>query len=75
MPNKEEEDIQAAIENLIDSTSGTLNQNLSRIKRFFKTIIMDEDIANKYYISGKRGETYTIALPRELVTLPAIFTY
>ena len=75
MPSRDDETIDTVMENVLNPLSGTLVQNLSRIKRFFKTIILDDEIARNYYIQGKRGETYGISLPRNLVTLPRVFSY
>ncbi len=74
MPVRDDEATVRIIDNVVNPLSGTLNQNLSRIKRFFKTIIMDDNVACQYYITGKRGEAYNILLPRELVTLPKAFS-
>lgn len=73
MPSRDIDAGQDIIDNVMNPLSGTLLQNLSRIKRFFKTVIMDDELASNYYISGKRGEAYRIALPRNLVKLPRIF--
>ena len=75
MPSRDDETIDTVMENVLNPLSGTLVQNLSRIKRFFKTIILDDEVARNYYIQGKRGGTYGISLPRNLVTLPRIFSY
>ena len=74
MPGRDDSTTEMVMENVLNPLSGTLVQNLSRIKRFFKTIIMDDEIARNYYIHGKRGETYGISLPRNLVTLPRVFS-
>ena len=74
MPSRDDETIDTVMENVLNSLSGTLVQNLSRIKRFFKTIILDDEVARNYYIQGKRGETYSISLPRDLVILPKVFS-
>ena len=73
MPGRDDEATDSIIANVINPLSGTLQQNLSRIKRFFKTVIMDDNTAEQYYITGTRGGSYGIALPRTLVTIPAVF--
>ena len=73
MPGRDIDAGQDIIDNVMNPLSGTLLQNLSRIKRFFKTVIMDDELASNYYITGKRGEAYRIALPRNLVRSPRIF--
>ena len=73
MPERDPDATEAILNNLVDPLSGTLNQNLSRIKRFFKTIILDDNVAQQYYITGKRGAAYRISLPRNLVTVPRVF--
>ena len=74
MPNRDIDSGLDIINNVVNPTTGTLLQNLSRIKRFVKTIIMDDELAAHYYISGKRGEAYRISLPRHLVTMPRVFS-
>lgn len=44
----------------------TINTVLSRIKFYFK-ISIDEHLAKRYYITGKPGEPYKIALSRDLI--------
>lgn len=73
MPGRDIDAGQDIIDNVVNPLSGTLLQNLSRIKRFFKTVIMDDELAANYYITGRRGEAYGISLPRDLVRLPRIF--
>ena len=74
MPVRDDEATVRIIDNVVNPLSGTLNQNLSRIKRFFKTVIMDDTIARQYYIGGNRGEAYRISLPRQLATVPKVFS-
>lgn len=74
MPQRDDDASTSIIDNVVNPLSGTLNQNISRIKRFFKTVIMDDAVARQYYITGERGEAYGIALPRRLVTIPKVFT-
>ena len=70
MPGRSEEKAKEAIENLIDPMSNTLNEYISKIKRCFKTCILDDELASQYCITGKRGEPYRIALDPALITLP-----
>lgn len=39
-----------------------INQNLSRIKKCVQSIILNEDIARSYYISGKRNGVYSLPI-------------
>lgn len=73
MPNRDIDAGRDIIDNVLNPATGTLQQNLSRIKRFFRTVIMDDEVAAKYYITGHRGAPYGIALPRNLVRLPRVF--
>ena len=73
MPGRDIDAGQDIIDNVVNPLSGTLLQNLSRIKRFFKTVIMDDNVASQYYISGRRGQAYGISLPRNRVTMPRVF--
>jgi hypothetical protein len=70
MPGRSEEKAQEAIENLLNPMNNTLNEYISKIKRCFKSCILNEELANKYCITGKRGESYSIALDPSLITLP-----
>lgn len=70
MPGRDEELAQAAINNLLDPMSNTLNEYISKIKRCFKAHVINDSLASHYLISGKRGEPYKIALAPELITLP-----
>lgn len=73
MPGRDDSLAEQAIDNVCSPFSDTLRQNLSRIKRAFSVNILDKDIAEHYYITGRRGEPYRIALNTDLITLPAIF--
>ena len=73
MPGRDVDAGEGIIDNVVTPMSATLLQSLSRIKRFFKTVLMDDEVASQYYIAGRRGEAYRIALPRHLVTLPRVF--
>ena len=70
MPGRNEERAKEAIDNLVDPMSNTLNEYISKIKRCFKSRIINEELASNYIISGKRGEPYRVALAPELITLP-----
>lgn len=74
MPGRSEERTTEAIDNLIDPMNNTLNEYISKIKRCFKTCIIDDELANKYCITGKRGKPYSIALDPALITLPRAVT-
>ncbi len=64
----EKEEIQRAIDDLVDMTKPSINQKCARIREAFRTI-MDEHIAKHYYIDGMNGEPKCIALPPELITM------
>ena len=70
MPGRNEEKAKEAIDNLLDPMSNTLNEYISKIKRCLKSCIIDEKLASNYIITGKRGESYRIALDPSLITLP-----
>lgn len=70
MPGRSEEKAKEAIDNLVDPMSNTLNEYISKIKRCFKLCIVEDELVNKYCITGKRGETYVVALDPTLITLP-----
>lgn len=74
MPGRNEERAKEAIDNLVDPMSNTLNEYISKIKRCFKSRIINEELASNYIISGKRGEPYCVALAPELITLPRAVT-
>lgn len=70
MPGRNEEKAREAIDNLLDPMNNTLNEYISKIKRCFKSCILDEQLASNYIITGKRGEPYRITLAPSLITLP-----
>ena len=74
MPGRSEEKAREAIDNLIDPMSNTLNEYISKIKRCFKTCIIDEKLADNYCITGKRGEPYRVILDSSFVILPRAVT-
>lgn len=74
MPGRSEEKAKEAIDNLLNPMNNTLNEYISKIKRCFKSCIIDKNLADQYCITGKRGETYRIALDKSLITLPRAIT-
>ncbi|MBR5030111.1 MAG: hypothetical protein IKX63_03295 [Muribaculaceae bacterium] len=69
-PGRDEELAKAAIDNLLDPMSNTLNEYISKIKRCFKAHVINDELASNYLITGKRGEPYKVNLDPELITLP-----
>ena len=62
------EEVRRSIDDVTDPTrSNSINEKCSRIKQAFLREF-DDSIAHNYYITGERGETKKILLPRELVT-------
>lgn len=70
MPGRSEERAREAIDNLVNPMSNTLNEYISKIKRCFKSRIINDELADKYCITGKKTEPYKIALDPSLITLP-----
>jgi hypothetical protein len=62
------EEIEKAIDDLVDMTNPSVNQKCSRIRAAFREI-MDEDIAKHYYIDGPMGEAKKISLPADLIDI------
>ena len=62
--------LEEKVDALLDA--GKINQNLSRIKKCVRCIIVNDDIAHHYYISGERNGIYTlpIAADASKVRLP-----
>lgn len=58
--------IRATIHNLVDPSTNRMNEQLSKIRRYFLAKI-DEGIATPYIITGERGEARKISLDRKLV--------
>lgn len=52
--------LEEAVDALLEGTK--LNQNLSRIKKMVRGIIINDDIARHYYISGTRGGIYSLPI-------------
>ncbi|MGM9868653.1 MAG: hypothetical protein ACI30R_03365 [Sodaliphilus sp.] len=52
--------LEEKVDALLDA--GKINQNLSRIKKCVRCIIVNDDIAHHYYISGERNGIYTLPI-------------
>ncbi|SKB56028.1 hypothetical protein SAMN05660226_01985 [Parapedobacter luteus] len=63
------DELKRSMSDLLNPTSNSVHEKCSRIKEAFVSVI-DDDIAQYYYITGKRGQPKQIKLPRELVQLP-----
>lgn len=61
-------DIDTSINNVVDSTKNTINENCSRIRESFIREF-DESLAKYYYVTGNRAETKKIIIDRSLVTI------
>ena len=61
-------EIERAINDLVDMTNPSINQKCARIREAFRNYL-DEDIAKFYFISGANGEPKKIKLPRHLMTM------
>ena len=61
------DDIRASIEDVTNPLSNSINEKCSRIRQAFLSKFEDR-LARNYYITGPRGETKKILLPRDLVT-------
>ena len=55
-----------SIEAVTDPTNNSINEKCARIREAF-VAKFDEHLAEKYFITGKRGEPKGVRLPRELV--------
>ena len=55
-----------SIEDVTNPMLNSINEKCARIKKVF-VAILDNSIADLYYIKGARGEAKKIALPRDLV--------
>lgn len=58
--------VHAAVDRLFELDSNAANEHRSRMKSAFEREF-DSALANRYYITGKKGETLNITLPRDLV--------
>ena len=69
MTNKyEKEEIERAIDDLVDMTKPNINIQCSRIRASFRNL-MDEHIARHYYIDGFNGEPKKILIPDHLIDI------
>ena len=64
----EKDEIEKAINDLVDISNPSINQKCARIREAFRNI-MDEHIAKHYYIDGYRGEPKKILLPQNLIDI------
>ena len=55
-----------SIEDVTNPTLNSINEKCARIKKAFLNV-MEDDMAEHYYIKGTRGEPKGIDLPRDLV--------
>jgi hypothetical protein len=62
------EEIEKAIDDLVDMTKPSINQKCARIREAFRNI-MDEHIARYYYIDGLNGQPKKISLPKNLIDI------
>jgi hypothetical protein len=62
------EEIERAVNDLVNLKNPSINQKCSRIREAFRAI-MDENIACQYYINGAKGEPKKIALSASLIKL------
>jgi hypothetical protein len=58
--------MEQSINDVTDPMKNTINENASRIRKAFVSQF-DNSLAENYYITGGRGETKRITLPRQLV--------
>lgn len=58
---------QRSIEDVTNPLLNSINEKCARIRKAFLGLL-DEHVAEHYYIKGVRGEAKKITLPRELVT-------
>lgn len=73
-PGANEIRVKRSVDNLCDPFGESLNQTISRINRCIKNVITDKDLAQKYIITGIRGEMYGIDLEPEYLELPRAVT-
>lgn len=57
------------VDRLTDSTCGSINENVSKIRRAFINAIGSEDCARHYYIQGTRGGVRRISIDRAFVVI------
>ncbi len=61
-------EIERAINDLVDNTNPSINQKCARIREAFRHCL-DEDTAKFYFVSGFNGGPKKIKLPRHLITI------
>lgn len=61
------------IRKLVDNIDGNFSYNKSRLNRKLRDQI-GEPLANFYVINGLPGERFSVAVPRELISMPKGFT-
>ena len=59
-----------SITDVTDPTHNSINEKCARIRKVFLDLL-DEHVAEQYYIQGARGEAKKITLPRDLVVWQA----
>lgn len=64
----EKEEIERAIDDLVDMTKPNINIQCSRIRASFRNLL-DEHIARHYYIDGFNGEPKKILIPDHLIDI------
>ena len=62
----DKQQMEQSINDVTDPTKNSINENASRIRKAFVSQF-DNSLAENYYITGGRGETKRITLPRQLV--------
>lgn len=62
------QEIEKTINDLVDMTKPSINQKCARIREAFRKL-MDENIAQHYYIDGLNGEPKKISLPQNLIDI------
>ena len=73
-PGANEARVEESVNNLCDPFSEALNQTISRANRCIRNVITNKELAQRYIITGSRGEEYSINLDPELMTLPRAVT-
>ncbi len=63
----ENQDIEESINNLVDTRTNSIHENLSRINQAIIVSLPHKNNAASYCIKGSKGEPYKIALPNHLV--------
>ena len=62
----DKKNVSESIEDVTNPFLNSINEKCARIRKAFLDIL-DEHVAEQYYIQGARGEAKKIALPRDLV--------